>query len=193
MRPVGRRLASRDHPPFPGWVRREAAERAGIDDLLRQRPQRVTGIDAIDLRIDNLTSGYNAAILETRATVGDAGDRRDTHPFLDPRFIAATYGLDPWWPTDGRVDRALQVAAYRDRLPPVVAERTTKADFSEVFWPELLQDHVVQRVRNGPLLELGWLDLEGFDTVVADAKEGKAYRAIPLSRCISVDRWMRHR
>jgi hypothetical protein len=153
----------------------------------------VTGVDAIDERIANITSGYDAAILEDRAGVGDLAGRRDSHPFLDPRLIEATYGLDPWWPSRGDHTRALQVAAYRDRLPPAVAERRSKADFSEVFWPQLLNDEVLSRVRTGPLAEAGWLDREGFSALVANAQKGIANAAIPLSRCVSLDRWMRTR
>jgi hypothetical protein len=48
-------------------------------------------------------------------------------------------------------------------------------------------------VGTGPLADLGWLDRLGFDRLVANAKEGKANAAIPLSRCISLDRWLRTR
>jgi hypothetical protein len=176
---------------MPSWVSGEAIALAGLDAMLRRRPEKVTGIAAIDQRIDTITSGYDAAILESRATVTDAEGRRESHPFLDPRLIEATYGLNPWWATEGDHSRALEVAAYRDRLPLLVAERRSKADFSEVFWPELLSGHIIHEVRTGPLVELGWLDLAGFEAVVQGAKEGKAFRAIPLSRCVSVDRWLR--
>jgi Asparagine synthase len=140
-----------------------------------------------------MTSGYDAAILEERAVVGDLAGRRDSHPFLDPRLIAATYGLDPWWPSRGDHTRAFQVAAYADRLPPAVAERRSKADFSEVFWPQLLREELLARVRTGPLAEAGWLDPAGFESLVVNAQREMANAAIPLSRCVSLDRWLRTR
>lgn len=175
----------------PRWVSRAAAARADLSRLARRRPARVTGIDAIDERLGTFTSGYNAAILETRAVVSDWVGRRESHPFLDPRFVQATYGLDPSWPATGGHYRALQVEAFRDRLPPAVAARRTKADFSEVFWPQVLDDAGLALIRRGPLGTLGWLDSEGFDALVADAKRGMANAAIPLFRCVSVDRWLR--
>jgi hypothetical protein len=151
----------------------------------------VTGVDAIDERLANLTEGYDAATLETRAVVTDQAGRRESHPFLDPRVVHATYGLDPWWATRDGHDRALEVHAFQDRLPHVVEQRRSKAEFSEVFWPALLDDVRLQQVRTGPLHERGWLDAEGFDTVVANAERGMANAAIPLSRCVLLDQWVR--
>jgi asparagine synthase (glutamine-hydrolysing) len=191
LRPTLHHLAPWRGDRLPGWVRAEAAERVGLPRLFRRPPPRVTGIDAIDERATNLTTGYDAAILQERALVADIVGRRDSHPFLDPRLIEATYGLDPWWPSRGGHARALEVAAYADRLPPSVAERRTKAEFSEVFWPQMLGDETLGCVRTGPLADLGWLDPDGFGQLVLNAKKGTANTAIPLSRCVSLDRWMR--
>ena len=176
---------------LPGWVRKDVAARAGLADLLHERPEPVTGIAAVDERLDNLTGGYVAEILELGAIVADLTGHRSTHPFLDPRFILATYGLDPWWPTRDGATRALQAAAFVDRIPPLVAERRSKAQFAEVFWPTLLHDDVVDAVRRGPLNDLGWLDDQGFDDLVGRARRGMANAAIPLARCVSVDHWLR--
>jgi asparagine synthase (glutamine-hydrolysing) len=191
VKPALHHLAPWKGDRLPDWVPAEAADRADLPRLFRRRSPRVTGLDAVDERIANITTGYAAAILEEQAVVGDLAGRRQSHPFLDPRFIEITYGLDPWWPSRGDHTRALQVEAYRDRLPPLVAERRSKADFSEVFWPQLLRDDVLARVRTGPLVEAGWLDLDGYARLVADAQRGMANAAIPLSRCVSLDRWMR--
>ncbi len=176
------------HPP---WVTGAAAEQAGLGEIVNRRAQPMTGVDAIDQRLAPLTSGYDASILEDRALMADWVGRRESHPFLDPRFITATYGLDPWWPTRGGHERALEVAAFGDRLPPAVARRRSKAEFSEVFWPRLLDPDTLAAVRTGPLRHLGWLDTEGFERLVANAKVGMANAAIPLSRCVLLDHWMR--
>jgi asparagine synthetase B (glutamine-hydrolysing) len=191
LRPALHHLARWRGDALPPWVRREAAARADLPRLFRRRPERVTGIDAIDERIANISSGYDACILETSALVQDLVGRRLSHPFLDPRFVQATYGLDPWWPARDGHTRRLEVDAFSDRLPAAVAQRQSKADFSEVFWPQLLTGETVERVRGGPLHDLGWLDREGFDAMVVRAKKGMANAAIPLSRCVALDRWMR--
>jgi asparagine synthase (glutamine-hydrolysing) len=191
LRPTLHHLAPWRGDRLPGWVRGEAAERAGLPRLFRRRAPRLTGVAAVDERATNLTTGYDAAILQDRALVADLVGRRDSHPFLDPRVVEATYGLDPWWPSRGGHTRALQVAAFADRLPPSVAERRTKAEFSEVFWPQLLDDETLAGVRTGPLAAYGWLDPDGFDQVVVNAKRGMANAAIPLARCIALDRWVR--
>lgn len=192
-RPVAHHLAPWRGDTLPFWVTSAAAERAGLPELFRRAPERVTGIAAIDERIANLTSGYDAAVLELAAVVADAAGRRASHPYLDPRFIEATYGLDPWWPTRSGHTRALQVAAYTDRLPALVAERRSKAGFAEAFWPRLLDEETRRRVSDGPLTELGWLDLEGFSTLVQRARSQQPNAAIPLSRCVAVDHWLRTR
>lgn len=175
----------------PKWVSEAAAARVGLAKVIYRRPARVTGVSAIDERLSTFTSGYNAAILEMQSLASDWLGWRSSHPFLDPRFVAATYGLDPSWPTRGGHYRALQVAAFGDRLPSAVADRRSKAEFSEVFWPQTMADHVLDRTRQGPLADTGWLDEDGFELLVADARRGMANAAIPLARCVALDRWMR--
>ena len=191
VRPTLHHLAWWKGGPHPFWVSPAAAKTADLHSLLRSRPAKVTNVAAIDERFANFTCGYDASIQEAQAVLGDLAGRRDSHPFLDPRFVTATYGLDPWWPIRGGHSRAFQIAAFGERLPRLVAERRSKADFSEIFWPQVLRDHILEQVRSGPLRALGWLDLEGFNSLVANAKEGKANAAIPLSRCVWLDRWMR--
>ncbi|CAN5883740.1 hypothetical protein BH23ACT2_BH23ACT2_24790 [soil metagenome] len=174
----------------PRWLSTEAVAGAGLDRAGRDRPPATKGAAAVDERMANLTAGYDAAVLEEQAIVSDLVGVRATHPFLDPRFIAATYGLDPTWPTRGGHTRALEVAAYGDRVPSVIADRRTKGEFSEVFWPQVLDRRTVLGVRTGPLAERGWLDIAGFDGLVGDAQRGMANAAIPLSRCVSLSRWL---
>jgi asparagine synthetase B (glutamine-hydrolysing) len=192
VKPTLHHLAPWKGPRPPGWLRRDAMARVGLDEAMRRRPEAVTGVRAVDERIANLTTGYDAAVLEERAVVSDAlGGWRGTHPFLDPRVIEATYGLDPWWPTRGGHDRALQVHTFAGLLPEAVLTRRSKAEFSEVFWPQLLSEPELAALRTGPLCDLGFLDHNGFDQLVADARSGMARSAIPLARCRSLDRWLR--
>lgn len=190
VRPTLAHLAGRRGRP-PAWMSRRAVEEAGLTELFAAKPVSVTGIAAVDERLAGLSSGYIAHVLEDRAVVTDLVGRRETHPFLDPRLVQGLYGLNPWWSVEGGRSRALQVAAFADRLPPVVARRQSKAEFSAVVWPQMLHRRDLDRVRRGPLRELGWLDDAGFAAVVDAAGEGKAAAALPLSRCVSLDRWLR--
>lgn len=192
LRPMLHVLARRPDR-VPPWVQQSAAERAGLRARSARRPPRVTGVLAVDDRIANLSEGYDAAVLAEQAVVSDLVGVRASHPFLDPCFIEATYTLDPTWPTRGDHERALEVAAFADRLPAAVATRRSKADFSEVFWPQVLAPAALDAVRTGPLVTAGWLDLDGFDALVADAARGTARAAIPLGRCVALDRWLRSR
>jgi asparagine synthetase B (glutamine-hydrolysing) len=190
-KPTLHQLAPWKGESLPGWIQDQASKRAGLSQLSHRKPERVTGVRAVDQRLANLTTGYDAAVLEERAVVTDLVGRRESHPFLDPEVISATYGLDPWWPARGGHDRALQVAAFSDRLPVPVAQRRWKAEFSEVFWSQVLGQARLEAVCRGPLAELGWLDQSGFAQLITDARSGIARSAIPLARCHSMDRWLR--
>ena len=180
------------HDARPRWVSPRAAVRGNLNRIIHERARVVTGVAAVDERLSGMTSGYNASILEDRAVVNDLTGRRETHPFLDPLFVEGVYGLNPWWPMRGGHGRAMHVAAFTDRLPASVAKRRTKAEFSEVVWRPLLTPSATASVRRGPLRELGWLDDAGFLDVVNAAREGRATAALPLSRCILLDQWLRH-
>jgi hypothetical protein len=133
-----------------------------------------------------------AAILETAAVVNDLTGWRESHPFFDPRLITATYGLDPWFSVRGGHNRALEVAAYADRLPREVRERRGKAEFSEVAWASSIRhESTYQRLLSGPLGERGWLDPIGFQDVLEGARNRRPRAAAPVSRALSLDRWLR--
>ncbi|MCW2666283.1 MAG: hypothetical protein JWN57_1245 [Frankiales bacterium] len=188
LRPVLRHLHPRRGDSPPAYVAPRAAEAAGLPELFRARPSRVTGVAAVDSRLHGLTSGYDAFILEAAALVQDSVGRRESHPFLDPRFVQGTYGLDPSWPLRDGHYRALQAAAYADRVPEVVRLRQTKAHFAEVVWPQL---QGAESVLTGPLRDRGWLDPDGFRALVDAARRGRANAALPLARCLSTDHWLR--
>ena len=191
-RPTLKHLSPRGIPRFPGYIDDEAAAEHHLADHFR-RPVRLTGVAAIDERADNLTSGHMTHNLELAALVGDAAGRRSSHPFLDPRVVTAVYGLDPWFPLRGGHYRALQAAAFADRVPPSVRDRRTKAEFSEVVWPQGLTERAVGRITTGPLVQRRWLDLDQFGNILNGAREGRAWAARPLSRAVELDRWLRQR
>jgi asparagine synthase (glutamine-hydrolysing) len=192
LRPTLGYLRRRRRPtrPLPLHFAGTAEQRDLVLAARNRRPQRVTGVDALDGRLDNLTSGYDAFILEEAAVLGALSGRRRTHPFLDPRFVRGTYGLDPQFPVRGRRNRALEAAAFADRLPAVVRDRVGKAEFSEVFWPVQLAVGA-QRVATGPLAERGWLDRDGWARLLQFTRQGAAWSALPLGRAVGLDRWLR--
>ena len=191
FRPALKHVVGRDRRSLPGHISATAPHRDWLLEELNRRPLRHTGDRAVDERADHMLSGYHAWAMEDAAVVADMVGRRSSHPFLDPRFIRTTYGLDPWWPLRDGHYRALQVAAYADRLPPVVVQRRSKAEFSEVAWPKSLRDDVLAQVATGPLAVRGWLDQEGFQIVVSQARRGESWTALPLSRILGLDRWLR--
>lgn len=188
VRPTYDEVAPRRRPSAPAWVSSRASIATGLTDTFARRPERVTGVAAIDRRLDAVTSGYHASILEDRALLGDLTGHRNTHPFLDPRMITGTYGLDPWWPMANGHYRALEVVATRDRVPGFISDRRTKAEFSSIAWTQLLG---IQVVLQGPLMDRGWLAVDGFERLVAAALQHQPWSALPLSRCLALDRWLR--
>ena len=157
---------------------------------MHERPEPVTGIAAVDERLDNLTGGYVAEILELGAIVADLTGHRSTHPFLDPRFILATYGFDPWWPTRDGANRS---PGGRLRGPDA-APRCRAALEGTVRRGVLADAASARRGRlrpPGSAQDLGWLDDQGFDDLIGRGHKGMANAAIPLARCASVDQWLR--
>lgn len=191
IRPTLRREFRRGRARPPAYVARSAAARHGLDETFAGRPVRLTGVRAMDERAAGLTSGHMTANLEDAAVIADLSGWRTTHPFLDPRLIGGLYGLDPRLPALGNHYRALEATAYSDRLPLLVRHRLTKAEFSETVWLNCLDKTVVQRLTTGPLVERGWLDLDQFDNVTRSAAQGAPHAALPLSRAVSLDRWLR--
>ena len=172
LRPTLRRLAPWVRPEPVRYVSASASGWPWLVEQVQTTTPAVTGVCAVDERIENC--GW-----------------RSSHPYLDPRFITATYGLDPWFAVrDGHV-RALQVAAYADRLPELVLRRRSKAEFSEVVLSGGVSDEVVHRLASGPLAERGMLDRVGFSHVVVGARLGTASAALPLMRAMALDRWLR--
>ena len=191
LRPTLRRLAPWVRPEPVRYVSASASGWPWLVEQVQTTTPAVTGVRAVDERVENMTSGYKAHILEESALVADHCGWRSSHPYLDPRFITATYGLDPWFAVrDGHV-RALQVAAYADRLPELVLRRRSKAEFSEVVLSGGVSDEVVHRLASGPLAERGMLDRAGFSHVVVGARLGTASAALPLMRAMALDRWLR--
>lgn len=191
LRPVVRSLLPRARRLPPAYIAPGIAARAGLTELYARPPVPLTGVRSIDVRAGGLTSGQVAANLEGAAVVDDLTGVRRSHPFLDPRVITATYGLDPEFPVRNGHYRALEAAAYADRVPASVSTRQTKAEFSETVWPLSLRSDVLDRISSGPLVERGWLDLPGLRNVLADARAGRPHAALPLARMTALDEWLR--
>lgn len=191
IRPTVRSLLPRSRRRPPAYIPPAVAERYGLTARYAEPVQRVTGVRGIDVRAGGLTTGHVAGGLEESALIEDLTGTRQSHPFLDPRVIEATYGLDPWFPVQGGHYRALQAAAYADRIPVSVAARLSKAEFSEVVWPVSLRPEVVRRIATGPLAARGWLDPVGLNHVLSDARVGRAHAALPLARMTALDQWLR--
>jgi hypothetical protein len=189
---VGYYIPWRRQREAPTPISPAAARATGLDEIVRQPVQRLTGDRAVDERASGLTSGYVAAILEEAAIVEDLTGCRSTHPFLDPRFITATYGLNPWFPTRLEHDRALEVAAYDDRLPAEVRDRRSKAEFSEVTrWSESDDADIERDLLTGPLKDRGWIDAASLAALIAATREGQQGVGRLVARARSLDRWLR--
>lgn len=192
-RPLLRYLSPRGRNRPPRYISPAAARAHGITAQFAERPYRLTRNRAVDERAAAVTSGYLAHVLEEAAIIADLTGWRSSHPFLDPRVITATYGLNPWFPVRGGHDRALQIAAFGDLLPALVRERRSKAEFSETAWAQVLTDPTaLRRIERGPLADQGWLDAEGFSDMLERARRREPGAAIPLSRAHALDSWLRY-
>jgi hypothetical protein len=172
-------------PDLP-WIADGALRRNGIAEFLIPAVQ--PGLSpALDKRMNSLSRGHVAAIMQEQAVLHDELDHRSSHPYLDPRVVDATYGLDPWWATEDEHSRSFQVRAFRERLPAVVANRRTKAEFSEVALI-FASRQSLEQVCTGPLASAGWLERDGFEKL---ASGRGPFAAGPIARCIALDKWLR--
>lgn len=190
-KPVLGYLLPRTRRKPPAYISRRAADGTGLTERFSEPVPRLTGIKAIDERARGLTVGYVAWLLEAGAVVSDLSGWRDSHPFFDPRVINAIYGLNPWFPVRGGHDRALEVAAFADRLPDEIRTRRSKAEFSGLPWPG--EPHDSSTLMNGPLGQRGWLDREGLNDLMSKRRMGHPEAVYPLFRATALDRWFRLR
>lgn len=193
LRPTVRSMLPRARRRPPAYIPAPVADAHGLTERYAKPPVRLTEVRSIDVRANGLTSGHVTANLENAAVVDDLTGVRRSHPFLDPRLIEATYGLDPQFSVRDHHYRALEASAYSDRVPASVAHRRGKAEFSEVVWPTVMQPEIIRGIASGPLVERGWLDLTGFRNVVNDARSGRAHAALPLSRMVALQEWLQSR
>ncbi|MGY1769910.1 asparagine synthase-related protein [Blastococcus sp. SYSU D00813] len=189
-RPLLSYVAGRGRPQPPRYVAERAAREHALRELVASPTVEVTGDRAVDERFSGHSSGYVAAILEDAALVHDLSGWRSTHPFFDPRFIEASYGLNPWFPVRGGHDRALEVEIFGALLPPKVRTRRDKADFAEVAWARPATRDLAQRILSGPLMERGWIDPDAVTDVISDAEQGRAEAALPFCRLVAVHSWL---
>lgn len=194
LRPLLRDLAGRTGGRLPGHISKVAADALGVTSRIKESHHRLTGVRAIDERADEILSGYVTYVLEEGAVVNDLTGWRTTHPFFDPKVIEGLYGLNPWFPVQGRRDRALQVAAFADRLPVEVTRRVSKVHFSDAVWSVALADpEAVRQLTRGPLQERGWLDAEGFEELLTQVAAKRPGAALPVWRAVALDSWLRQR
>ncbi|MGY1740222.1 MULTISPECIES: asparagine synthase-related protein [unclassified Blastococcus] len=189
-RPLLAYLAGRGRPRPPRYIAERVAHEHDLSERMASAVVRVTGDRAVDERLSGLSSGYVAAIFEDAAVVHDLSGWRSTHPFFDPRFIEASYGLDPWFPVRNGHDRALEVELFGALLPPVVRDRRDKADFAEVAWARPATRKLTKRLLSGPLMQRGWIDSEAVTDVMENAMKGRAGAALPFCRLVAMHSWL---
>ena len=83
------------------------------------------------------------------------------HPFLDPRFVGAIAERVGWAGPASRT--ALTRSVFGDLLPSELVERTSKAQFDQVFWTRLADEtvqslpvEILSELVDGPALLEFW-------------------------------------
>lgn len=144
-------------PPAP-WIRPAFAARVALRDRLAPRPVPPFRSAAQRAIYRAVTSAIQVLGDEFEDRAAHAAGIEQRHPFYDRRLAAFGLALpdDQRW-RDGRTKIALR-RAMADVLPPVVAARRTKAEFSGTFMEALaaLGGHdAFTRLRTE---EAGWID-----------------------------------
>lgn len=182
------------HPaPLPPWIDSALARRVDLRARLRRRPDTSGAPSETWRRMRwRLESGEEAFAKEKfdRGAVATGVELR--HPFYDKRLVELAFAM----PEEGRIgpagNRVAMRAAMRDRLPPVIAARGSKADFTQVLLSALGAPGVREHLQGRHLAEVGWVNA-GAVAALADAVvSGRDITgAGMLWRIIGVEAWLK--
>jgi asparagine synthase (glutamine-hydrolysing) len=144
-------------PPQP-WIRSEFRDRVNLDERLAPAP--LPAFPTRDQReMYRIVSGLSQIIgdeVEDRAA--HAAGILQRHPFYDRRVAEFGLALPPAQRFEHGHHKVVVRRALRDYLPPVVAARADKAEFSFTYVAALEQlgsEHLLGKLRSE---EAGWVD-----------------------------------
>jgi len=143
----------------------------------------------------NASPASAAHVAMVRRALGNDGlHSRTTHPpsispLLSQPVMELCLGLPSWLWIEGGADRAVARHAFRDALPPALLDRRSKGGPGAFVHRTYLrhETEVLDRLRDGPLSDLGILGLPPKPRIVTDGIT--AQRMLTL---VAADAWMRH-
>ncbi|WP_334184843.1 asparagine synthase-related protein [Novosphingobium sp.] len=138
---------------------------------------------AMILRIQNHVEGFDPA---TGPLV--------VNPLLSQPILEECLAIPTWLCSSGGRDRAVARRAYRDRLPPVVADRRVKGG-PDGFASTLLEANLPQirdRLLGGRLAERGIIDLAGVEQALRPGAADRGPSFVPLLFFLDIEGWIEH-
>ena len=174
VRPVVRRL--RGDVSLPDWVAPAFAERTGLRERIETpRP----GSDVEDLSAwyvaTEFSSGWGVLATEMGERQSAEAGVEDRHPFLDRRVVELMLSFPDQTRRRGRQTKAVLRAAMRRHLPPSVAARHDKADFTHSDMAALEALGGVGFMDTLQIASEGWIDQRRVSALYREA----ARRGVP--------------
>lgn len=188
---VPRRWRGRRRPPFP-WLTPGFAARTQVWERVAppRPPRRMVRPSWVTLwRI--AADAPPARTFEEVHADGCIGGIAVRHPLHDRRVTELALRIPEHLRWSGSDRRALHRAAFGDLLPPEVASRRSKAEFSSVVLAHLEAYGGLPALRRSIPVAEGWVDPDALTELwrrTTAAREG----LFPMIALASIDLWLRH-
>jgi asparagine synthetase B (glutamine-hydrolysing) len=116
------------------------------------------GSFAVEDIIRGLTGGFHSYVLEGSERAAAEAGVELRHPLLDVRLTEFVIALPEEQRRRGPMLKFVLRQALRDELPPLVANRTTKGDFSHLVWEAIESLGGEAFYRSLAIADAGWVD-----------------------------------
>lgn len=118
----------------------------------------------------------------------------EIHPLISQPLIECCLRIPTYILSHGGTDRTLARAAFRDVLPPEIAERASKGAVNQFFYGAVYgnREHIRQLLMNGLLAEQGLLDRAELKTALDDPTAiARGLSLAPIMTAAVCEMWLR--
>lgn len=174
-------------PARPRWLRAAALASSSLEI----RPEYASAVRRLSAH-----RARRALELHSTAASVDRGFRDEarliTHPFLSQPLVEAALRLPIEEVVSARADRIAFRAAMRGLLPPAVADRQAKGDYTGMYalGARVHATQVRDALLGGRFAREGFLDEERLNRELADVRDGLVAELLPILYLCAAEYWL---